>query len=103
MVFQKDPLGLVRHPSQLYQATLEGLVLFVVILWYSSKPRPRGAISGLFLTLYGVFRIFSEFFREPDQHIQFDFFGWVTRGMVLSAPMVLLGLYLITRAYQRQR
>ncbi len=103
MVFPRDPEGLARHPSQLYQAVLEGLVLFVVLYWFSRKPRPTGAVCGMFLLLYGLFRSFVEFFREPDAHIQFDFFGWVTRGQLLSLPMILLGAGLITWGYWRER
>lgn len=95
MVFPKDPSGLARHPSQLYQAALEGGVLFAAVYWFSARPRPRGAVTGLFLTLYASFRIFAEFFREPDQHIQYDLFGWVTRGQILSLPMLLLGVGLM--------
>lgn len=101
MVFPKDPLQLARHPSQLYQATLEGLVLFVVLFWFSRKPRPRMAVSGLFLVLYGSFRFLVEFFREPDSHIGFDAMGWMTRGQLLSAPMVLLGGFLLLLAYRK--
>lgn len=102
MVFPKDPLGLARHPSQLYQAALEGLVLFVVLLWFSAKPRPRMAVSGLFLMLYGSFRFGVEFVREPDGHIGFDVLGWMTRGQLLSLPMVVLGVALLVLAYAKQ-
>lgn len=102
MVFPKDPLGLARHPSQLYQAALEGLVLFVVLLWFSAKPRPRMAVSGLFLILYGSFRFGVEFVREPDGHIGFDLLGWMTRGQLLSLPMVILGVALLVMAYAKQ-
>lgn len=100
MVFPRDPLGLVRHPSQLYQAFLEGLLLFVVLYWFSSKPRPRAAVSGLFLLLYGCFRILAEFAREPDAQIGFDYLGWVTRGQLLSLPMVVAGILLLLWAYR---
>ncbi|MGH1372449.1 MAG: prolipoprotein diacylglyceryl transferase [Cellvibrionaceae bacterium] len=102
MVFPKDPLGLARHPSQLYQAALEGLLLFVVLVWFSAKPRPRMAVSGLFLMLYGSFRFGVEFVREPDGHIGFDLLGWMTRGQLLSLPMILLGLILLVLAYRKQ-
>jgi len=102
MVFPKDPLGLARHPSQLYQAALEGLVLFCVLVWFSAKPRPRMAVSGLFLVLYGSFRFIVEFVREPDSHIGFDILGWLTRGQLLSAPMVLLGVVLLVLAYRNK-
>jgi phosphatidylglycerol:prolipoprotein diacylglycerol transferase len=87
-----------RHPSQLYQAALEGLAMFVVLWWVSSRPRPRYAVSGLFALLYGVFRIAVEFVREPDAHIGYLAGGWLTMGMVLSVPLVLLGLGLLWRA-----
>lgn len=102
MVFPKDPLGLARHPSQLYQATLEGLVLFVALMWFSAKPRPRMAVCGLFLVLYGTFRFTVEFFREPDSFIGFDLFGWVTRGQLLTLPMILLGVVLLVMAYSKR-
>lgn len=102
MVFPKDPSGLARHPSQLYQATLEGLILFIAVYWFSVKPRPRGTVTGLFLILYGSFRFFTEFFRQPDQHIQFDLFGWVTRGQLLSLPMIALGIGLVVWAMRKK-
>ncbi|AFU99849.1 prolipoprotein diacylglyceryl transferase [Simiduia agarivorans] len=102
MVFPRDPEQLARHPSQLYQAALEGLLLFIILFWFSAKPRPRMAVSGLFLLGYGCFRFLVEFVREPDNHISFDLFGWVTRGQVLSAPMIVLGLVFIGLAYRNQ-
>ena len=103
MVFPRDPEQLVRHPSQLYQALLEGLVLFLVLFVVSKKPRPTGLISGLFLVLYGLFRYVVEFFREPDVQIGFDLYGWMTRGQLLSLPMVVAGLLLIAYALVRDR
>ena len=82
-----------RHPSQLYQATLEGLLLFVVLWWYSRRPRPRYAVSGLFALLYGLFRFLVEFVRVPDAQYGYLAFGWLTMGQVLSLPLVALGLY----------
>lgn len=102
MIFPADPSALARHPSQLYQAFLEGLVLFLVLFWFSAKPRPRMAISGLFLLLYGVFRFVVEFAREPDSHIGFDAMGWMTRGQMLTVPMVVLGIMLLFWAYRTQ-
>lgn len=84
-----------RHPSQLYEAFLEGLVLFIVLAIYSRVPRKPGAVAGLFLVGYGISRMFVEFFRLPDQHIGYLAFGWLTQGQLLSLPMVLFGLYLI--------
>ncbi|MGD9659859.1 MAG: prolipoprotein diacylglyceryl transferase [Porticoccaceae bacterium] len=95
MVFPRDPEQLARHPSQLYQAFLEGLVLFVILFWFSKKPRPTGVVSGLFLMIYGLFRFVVEFAREPDAHIGFDALGWLTRGQLLSLPMIVAGAILI--------
>ncbi|MGO4223489.1 prolipoprotein diacylglyceryl transferase [Lysobacter sp. TAF61] len=82
-----------RHPSQLYQALLEGLVMFLALWWFSSKPRPRYAVSGLFALLYGCFRFLVEFVRVPDQQIGYLAFGWLTMGQVLSLPLIALGLF----------
>lgn len=85
-----DPFA--RHPSQLYQAALEGLVMFCVLWWYSRKPRPRYAVAGLFALLYGCFRFLVEFVRVPDAQLGYLAFGWLTMGQVLSLPLVVLGL-----------
>lgn len=82
-----------RHPSQLYQATLEGLVMFCVLVWYSRRPRPRYAVSGLFALLYGCFRFLVEFVREPDAQLGYLAFGWLTMGQLLSMPLILLGVF----------
>jgi phosphatidylglycerol:prolipoprotein diacylglycerol transferase len=95
MVFPADPLQLARHPSQLYQAALEGVVLLGIMLWYSRRPRPDWAVSGVFSLSYGCLRFLVEFFREPDQHIGFQALGWMTRGQLLCIPMILLGLFLL--------
>lgn len=99
MVFPNDPEGLARHPSQLYQFALEGVVLFSIVFLFSRRPRPTGAVTGVFLIGYSLIRILVEFVREPDQHIQFDLYGWVTRGQILSVPMLLLGIGLLLWAY----
>ena len=88
------------HPSQLYEALLEGFVLFAVLWVYSSKPRPYMAVSGLFLLLYGVFRFFVEFYRVPDAHLSYLALGWVTMGQILSAPMILAGAVMLALAYR---
>lgn len=104
MTFPREGVDAVaRHPSQLYEAFFEGLVLLVVLLWFSAGPRPRGAVCGLGIFLYGCFRIGVEFTREPDAHINFDLFGWVTRGQLLSVPMVIVGAGLLLWAYNRNR
>ncbi len=102
MVFPFERAGnLPRHPSQLYQFLLEGVLLFLVIWIYSRKPRPTMAVSGMFLLCYGLFRFFVEFFREPDSHLGYVAFNWMTRGQQLCIPMVLLGAFLIWLAYRR--
>ncbi|MCB1791639.1 MAG: prolipoprotein diacylglyceryl transferase [Gammaproteobacteria bacterium] len=88
------------HPSQLYQALLEGLVLFAVLWWFSARPRPRMAVSGLFLLGYGMFRFVVELVRMPDAHIGYLAFDWLTMGQVLSAPMVIAGVVLLALAYR---
>ncbi|MEM7278213.1 MAG: prolipoprotein diacylglyceryl transferase [Pseudomonadota bacterium] len=93
--------GVGRHPSQLYEALFEGLVLFVILWLFSSRPRPTMAVSGLFLVGYGVFRGAIEFVRLPDADIGYLAFGWLTMGQVLCLPMIIIGLYLLTRAYRR--
>ncbi len=100
MVFPRDPLQLARHPSQLYQFALEGLLLFAILMWYSSRPRPTLAVAGLFSLGYGCLRFIAEFFREPDAHIGFQALGWMTRGQLLCLPMILLGIYLMVVAYR---
>ncbi len=101
MVFPRDPLGLARHPSQLYQFALEGCLLFLIVYVYSRRPRPPWSVAGVFLCGYGVLRFSAEFFREPDTHIGFDALGWVTRGQLLSIPMILLGVGLFIWAHRR--
>ena len=83
-----------RHPSQLYEALLEGLVMFFVLWWFSAKPRARYAVSGMFALLYGVFRFAVEFVRMPDNGV-YVAFGWLTRGQILSLPLVVLGVLLL--------
>ncbi len=103
MVFPKDPEQLARHPSQLYQMFFEGLVLFTVLFWFSRKPRPRAAVGALFLLLYGCVRFGVEFVRQPDAHITFLLFGWMTRGQMLSVPMILIGGGVFIWAMKRQK
>jgi phosphatidylglycerol:prolipoprotein diacylglycerol transferase len=93
--------GVPRHPSQLYEALGEGLVLFTVLWIFSSRPRPTMAVSGLFLLVYGIARSAVEFVRLPDEHIGYLAFGWVTMGQVLTLPMLAGGLALLALAYRR--
>lgn len=88
-----------RHPSQLYEFFLEGVVMFTVLWIFSRKERPRWAVSGLFLLLYGTFRFIVEFFREPDPQIGYIAFGWLTKGQLLSIPMILLGSFILFWTY----
>ena len=94
---------LPRHPSQLYEAFLEGLCLFIILWWFSARPRPMITVSGLFLAGYGLFRFAVEFVREPDAHLGYLGFGWLTMGQVLSFPMILIGIVLCGIAYSRHR
>jgi phosphatidylglycerol:prolipoprotein diacylglycerol transferase len=94
--------GIPRHPSQIYEALLEGLVLFTVLWWFSSRPRPAPAVFGLFLFLYGIFRFSVEFVRAPDPHIGYLAGDWLTMGQVLSAPMILFGLLCLWLARGRR-
>jgi phosphatidylglycerol---prolipoprotein diacylglyceryl transferase len=90
--------GEARHASQLYEAFLEGAVLCAVLWLYTRKPRPTMGASGLFLVLYGSFRILIEFVREPDKQLGYVALGWVTTGMLLSVPMVIAGVWLLVLA-----
>ena len=87
--------GVVRHPTQLYEAVLEGLILFLILWIYSLEKRRRGMIAAVFLFYYGLFRIFIEFFRIPDSHIGYLYSDWLTLGQLLSLPMLILGLWII--------
>lgn len=94
--------GVPRHPSQLYEALLEGLTLFVLLWVFSARQRPRNAVIGLFLMLYGVFRFCVEFFRQPDAQLGFIAFDWLTMGQLLCLPMILVGGFLLARAYAKR-
>jgi phosphatidylglycerol---prolipoprotein diacylglyceryl transferase len=90
-----------RHPSQLYQAFLEGAVLLTILVWYSRKPRPVGSVSGLFLLFYGLFRFLVEFVREPDAHLGLVL-GPFSMGQLLSLPMIVAGGALFAWAHRRR-
>jgi phosphatidylglycerol:prolipoprotein diacylglycerol transferase len=90
--------GEARHPSQLYQAGLEGLALFLILWLYSARPRPMMSVSALFLLGYGLFRFAVEFIRLPDAHIGYLAFGWLTMGQALSLPMVVAGIIMLMMA-----
>lgn len=94
---------LPRHPSQLYEFFLEGVLFFIILWWYSSRPRPRFAVSALFLVGYGSFRFFVEFFRQPDAQLGFLAWDWITMGQLLSFPMILLGCLSLHYVYAKRR
>ncbi len=84
-----------RHPSQLYEFALEGVVMFAVLWLYSRKPRPRYAVSGMFALLYGCFRFLVEFVRVPDAQLGYLAWGWLTMGQVQSIPLIVIGIVLL--------
>jgi phosphatidylglycerol:prolipoprotein diacylglycerol transferase len=90
-----------RHPSQLYQAFWEGVIMLAVLWLFSRKARPRYAVGGMFALLYGIGRFWIEFFREPDAGIGFIAFGWLTMGQLLSLPLIAVGVVLLVLAYRR--
>ena len=94
--------GIVRHPSMLYEAVLEGLVLFIVLWTFSKKERPYMSVSGLFLIGYGVFRFLVEFVRVPDRHLGYLAFDWLTMGQILTLPMIFGGALLMFLAYRKR-
>ncbi len=100
MVFPQAADGLPRHMSQLYEAGVEGLLLFIIVWWFSCKPRPKGSVAGLFLSGYGMGRFIVEFYREPDIYIGYQLFS-LTRGQWLCIPVLLAGLILLWWAYGR--
>ena len=104
MIFPADPLRLPRHPSQLYEAFLEGMLLFVIVYIFSRKPRLSGQVAGIFLVFYGLFRFLVEFVRQPDAQFAnkealLPIFDWMTRGQLLCVPMILLGLWFLRNLY----
>ena len=88
-----------RYPTQLYEALLEGVVLFFILWLFSKKNQPVMATSALFLIFYGTFRFIIEFIRVPDSHIGYLALNWLTIGQLLSLPMILVGLYLFYKSY----
>ena len=93
-----------RHPSQLYEAFLEGIVLFCVLYALSRKipPRPRGTFVGVFMALYGVFRFLIEFVRQPDAQLGYLYGDWLTMGQVLSTPLIVAGIALVVYATKKK-
>lgn len=97
--------SVARHPSQLYEAFLEGIVIFAVLFLLSRKrpPRPQGTFIGLFLIMYGSFRFLIEFVRQPDAQLGYLWGGWLTMGQLLSVPLVLAGIAVLVWMYRTQR
>lgn len=100
VVFGGSAGTMPRHPSQLYEALLEGVILFIVLFALSRKrpPRPQGTFLGIFLILYGCFRFAIEFIREPDVQLGYLWGGWLTMGQLLSVPLVLVGVGVLVYA-----
>ncbi len=90
-----------RHPSMLYEALLEGLMLWGLLWWFSARQRPRGTICSLFLIGYGVARFIVEFVRVPDDHLNYIWFDWVTMGQILTLPMIIIGVIIFWHSYYR--
>jgi len=98
-----DTYGVLpRHPSQLYELALEGVVLFIILNLFIRKPRPMGAVSGLFLIGYGAFRIIVEFFRQPDAQFTGEWVQYISMGQILSIPMIIAGALMMVWAYRRR-
>jgi phosphatidylglycerol:prolipoprotein diacylglycerol transferase len=93
---------LPRHPSQLYEFALEGILLFLILWIYSEKRRPPMAVGGLFLLLYGFFRFICELFRMPDPQLGYLVGHWMTMGQLLSLPMMLVGLVMWVMAHKKE-
>jgi phosphatidylglycerol:prolipoprotein diacylglycerol transferase len=93
---------LPRHPSMLYEFLLEGVLFFIILWLFSSRPRPTMAVSGLYLICYGVFRFVVEFVREPDANLGYLAFDWLTMGHLLTIPMLICGVAFIWHAYHRK-
>ena len=102
MVFPRDG-PFPRHPSQLYEFFLEGVLLFAIMWWFSAKLRPRFAVTSLFLLFYGLFRFTAEFFRQPDPQLGYIAFGWLTMGQLLSLPMIIGGWLSLWWVYWQQQ
>jgi phosphatidylglycerol:prolipoprotein diacylglycerol transferase len=99
-IFPTDPYGLARHPSQLYEAFFEGIVLFFILMWIGSRNNKPGVLSGSFLVGYSLLRFVIEFFRQPDPHMGFITLQ-LSMGQLLSIPMLIIGLILLTKSLKK--
>ena len=95
--------GVSLHATQLYEAFLEGLVLFLILWIFTEKKRPKMHSSAIFLIAYGTFRFFIEFYRVPDAHLNYLAFGWVTMGQILTAPMIIIGMTMFILANNKEK
>ena len=94
-IFPTDPFGILRHPSQLYESLGEGLLLFLILLLISQKTNIKGIVSSSFLILYGSIRFIIEFFRQPDSHIGYVAFDFISMGQLLCVPMIVIGFIIL--------
>jgi phosphatidylglycerol---prolipoprotein diacylglyceryl transferase len=92
-----------RHPSELYEFCMEGILLFIIMWFFTRKPKPKMAASGLFLILYGIFRCIGEYFRQPYPQYGFIAFSWLTMGQLLSFPMIIIGMIFLAFAFTKRR
>lgn len=94
---------LARHPNPLYEAFLEGLVLFIILWWFSSKPRARMSTIAVFFIGYGIFRFMIEFVRVPDAHLGYIAWGWLTQGQILTAPVIVAGVFMLGYSVKKEK
>jgi phosphatidylglycerol:prolipoprotein diacylglycerol transferase len=94
---------IARHPSSLYQFLTEGVLFFLILWWYSRKPRPLMGVSAVYMFCYGCFRFFTEFFRIPDAHLGFVALDWLTMGQILSLPMIIFGIIVFYIAHKKDK
>ena len=94
-IFPTDPFGILRHPSQLYESLGEGLLLFLILLLISQKTNIKGVVSSSFLIFYGSIRFIIEFFRQPDSHIGYVVFDFISMGQLLCLPMIVIGFLIL--------
>lgn len=100
MHFPNTPEDIYRHPSALYECLFEGVVLFIILFFFSKKPRPKMAVSGVFLLGYGIFRFWIEIYREPDEHLSELAESFLSMGQILCLPMILAGIIMLVFAYK---
>ena len=94
-IFPTDPFGIIRHPSQLYESLGEGLLLFLILLFISQKTNIKGIVSSSFLIFYGSIRFIIEFYRQPDTHIGYVAFDFISMGQLLCLPMIVIGFVIL--------